>query len=512
VRAGIAPWTDPAFARFAVVDPARVTIRPQGLYRTSLQGIHDEDRREVRIRLGLPGDAPVVLACGFGDYRKGFDRFAELARIADARGWPAHFIWVGSVDAYDERLDEARALVERLPRLRVTGFVDDPTHHYAAASVFVLTSREDPFPSVVLEAMASGLPVAAVEGQTGIGDLLREADCVPVPDDRLGHLIDRVFEKSSGLPVEQVARHRALLRHRFAFNRYCWDLLESSPSRVARVSVVVPSYNYARYLPERLSSILDQTYPVYEVLVYDDSSSDSSPEVAETLLAQRDVAWQVSRRQRNSGSPYSAWMPGAVAAQGDLIWIAEADDVADADLLRRLVGRVGRGGAVMAFAQSIAVDEHGQRDSAVYADYLSRFAPTWDWDGPLLVTGDHVTADVLTVFNPIPNVSGAVFDADALRAALLACGAQMLRLPTVGDWLVYAATLRHGSLAYVPDVLNAHRRHSGGVIGRTPGAQHASEVVEAQMYVASLVPPTDDAVARAAAFRDHVARSSGVST
>ena len=45
------------------------------------------------------------------------------------------------------------------------------------------------------------------------------------------------------------------------------------------VSVVVPNYNYARYLDARLSSILNQTFQDFELILLDDASTDNSLEV-----------------------------------------------------------------------------------------------------------------------------------------------------------------------------------------------------------------------------------------
>ena len=43
-----------------------------------------------------------------------------------------------------------------------------------------------------------------------------------------------------------------------------------------KVSVIVPNYNYARYLKWRILSIAEQTYPIYELIILDDASKDGS--------------------------------------------------------------------------------------------------------------------------------------------------------------------------------------------------------------------------------------------
>ena len=45
------------------------------------------------------------------------------------------------------------------------------------------------------------------------------------------------------------------------------------------VSIIVPNYNYGRYLDERLRSLLDQTFTDFELLILDDASTDNSREI-----------------------------------------------------------------------------------------------------------------------------------------------------------------------------------------------------------------------------------------
>jgi hypothetical protein len=92
-----------------------------------------------------------------------------------------------------------------------------------------------------------------------------------------------------------------------------------------RVSVIVPSYNYESHLPERLRSIVTQSYRPYEIVFLDDCSSDGSVGVAEALLKDAGIPHRVIRNSANQGV-YRQWLRGLREATGDLVWIAEAAD------------------------------------------------------------------------------------------------------------------------------------------------------------------------------------------
>ena len=70
-----------------------------------------------------------------------------------------------------------------------------------------------------------------------------------------------------------------------------------------KVTAVIPNYNYARYLQERLDSILFQTYPVAEVIILDDCSKDNSIEVIQRLIEENKsgVPIKFIPNEKNSG-------------------------------------------------------------------------------------------------------------------------------------------------------------------------------------------------------------------
>ncbi|MBR4876258.1 MAG: glycosyltransferase family 2 protein, partial [Rhodocyclaceae bacterium] len=93
-----------------------------------------------------------------------------------------------------------------------------------------------------------------------------------------------------------------------------------------KVSVIVPNYNHAPYLRQRLDSIYQQTYQNMEVILLDDCSSDASVEIL-MEYAQRFPDRTICRfNDANSGSVFQQWKKGLEVASGELVWIAESDD------------------------------------------------------------------------------------------------------------------------------------------------------------------------------------------
>ena len=95
-------------------------------------------------------------------------------------------------------------------------------------------------------------------------------------------------------------------------------------SRNKKVSVVVPNYNYARYIEKRLDSIVRQTYPIYELIVLDDCSSDNSVEVIERKLAKinkqyPEIKTRIVKNEKNSGKAMQQWKKGFELATGDYV-------------------------------------------------------------------------------------------------------------------------------------------------------------------------------------------------
>ncbi|MGH9196675.1 MAG: glycosyltransferase, partial [Acidimicrobiia bacterium] len=230
----------------------KVIVRPQGLlHRNTYRHRTDEARQLVRTEFGLPEKARIVMGMGYGDYRKGVDLFVEAALATIEKRPDVCFIWFGACDS-ELFAPIKRKIAERNAGSRILfpGARPDPDAYFSAADVFLLPSREDPFPSVVLAAMDIGLPVIGYEGAGGFCDLFQDSGGLAVPWEDIAATVTAVERLlDDDLLWQRVStRAKAMVGDRFHFPDYVYDLASYAGEHCPKVSVIIPNYNYERYL------------------------------------------------------------------------------------------------------------------------------------------------------------------------------------------------------------------------------------------------------------------------
>ena len=176
-------------------------IRGQGIAPESVKTIYEwtdfarlatdreAARRDLHARIGAPENAVIVGGCGMMEARKGADwwiqsAFHALAVEPNARKSPAplHFVWLGgggNAFARDVKRDaNSYGLEGRVHFLPPT---DEPKTFFAGIDIFCLSSREDPFPLVAVEAAAQGVPLACFQNAGGTPELVGHDAGVVVP-------------------------------------------------------------------------------------------------------------------------------------------------------------------------------------------------------------------------------------------------------------------------------------------------------------------------------------------
>jgi glycosyltransferase involved in cell wall biosynthesis len=480
------------FGEVAPVDAEKVVIRHQGLLRKNpYKNRNAEAYRIICERHHLPTGAQIVLSVAHADLRKAPDLFVEIAARVLSERPNAVFIWVGGADREIEQRVASRIQELGLQRrVLFVGFDREPMAYFAAASVYALPSREDPFPSVVLESSDVGVPVVAFEGATGAAEFILEQG------GRLaGYLDVGDFARQTGELLAAPAKKAPNAVP--SLQRYTLDLLHHL-NGYPRISVIVPNYNYERHIARRLDSVFHQTFPIYEVIVLDDGSSDKSVEVIEAYFARTGKEGKLIVNERNSGSAFRQWQKGLACCAGDLVWIAEADDLADCNFLRELASSFDDPNIVLAFSQSKPIDENGKALAQNYLHYTKDISDRWRTS--YVNDGRKEIGECLTVKNVIPNVSGVLFRRAALEKAIADIGDELFGYKVAGDWLVYLYVLLQGKLYYNEKPLNLHRRHADSVTKTLDASKHLHEVRQLQEIAQSLSAPTGATLAKAKAY------------
>lgn len=485
---------DKLLSALALKTAANQRLVPQGLY-------NDFQRDDVaasafRQSLGIKPGEKLVIGVGYADFRKGFDLFYQAWRVLETYNAGMHFAWIGDMDPQiREWMEREVAVAGMTGRFHLCGYQKDIAGIFSAADGFLLSSREDPFPTVVLEAMSAGVPVFAFDETGGAAHFLRHR--------QLGHVapycdvsgMAALISRALAAPPDHamIERAKEVIDGEFRFADYVSTLVQELVPALPTVSVIVPNYNYARYLPDRLHSIFDQTHPLRELLVLDDASSDNSVQVVmDTAEAgRRDV--ELVLNEENSGSAFAQWTLGATIASGEYVWIAEADDAADPGFLSALLPLMQADPAIaFCFSDSRAIDGEGE---LVYENYKSYYA-TLEPDA-LTATGVFSGPDFvrryLGIKNVILNASGVLWRREALLAAIERCGADLVNYKVAGDWRIYLEALSApgASVGYVAEPHNVHRRHSVSLTHGLETVRHTLEIQRCQNH-ASLSFSLDD--------------------
>jgi glycosyltransferase involved in cell wall biosynthesis len=222
------------------------------------------------------------------------------------------------------------------------------------------------------------------------------------------------------------------------------------------VSIIVPNYNHATYLAERLDSIFEQTYRQFEVILLDDASSDGSQSILHHYHARHPERSQLLINEQNSGSPFQQWRRGLQLARGELIWIAESDDFCDRNFLSELVPQFANPATMLAFCRIHFVDESGRNQVWSMPQYLPELSKSL-WDASLVSSAHQLTRKNWNRRNLIPNVSATLFR--NCKALPLLRDEHWLGMKICGDWLFYLHLTRGGLVAYTPETTSYYRQH-----------------------------------------------------
>jgi glycosyltransferase involved in cell wall biosynthesis len=232
-------------------------------------------------------------------------------------------------------------------------------------------------------------------------------------------------------------------------------------TNMPKVSVIIPNYNHAKFLEQRIHSVLAQTFQDFDVTYLDDASSDDSNAVFAKFDA--DPRIKGIYNNRNSGSPFKQWNKGVRATSGEYIWIAESDDVAEPDFLATLVPLLDRNPQVgLAYCQSRQID----RNNVVLLPTLRQWAEDLSesrWSNDFVADGINECQQHLLFNNNIPNASAVLIR----RSIYEGIGGAEESMSFAGDWMTWMKILLKSDLAFSAQILNSFRTHNSSVSSRS---------------------------------------------
>lgn len=204
------------------------------------------------------------------------------------------------------------------------------------------------------------------------------------------------------------------------------------------VSVIIPNYNYARYLAQAVDSALAQTYPSVEVVVIDDGSRDDSLEVLRGYGER--VRWFA---QTNAGVA-AARNRGIEESRGEYLAFLDSDDVWLPEKLEKQMRRFLSDAELgLVHCGFVEIDAAGKLGEQHLDGMEGRVAP-----------------ELLLLQRPV--ILGGGSAVVVTKSAAREVGGFDLRLPPAEDWEFYYRVARAYKVGFVPEVLMRYRDHGGG--------------------------------------------------
>jgi glycosyltransferase involved in cell wall biosynthesis len=219
-----------------------------------------------------------------------------------------------------------------------------------------------------------------------------------------------------------------------------------------KVSVIIPNCNHARYLEQRIESVLHQSFTDFEVILLDDHSTDGSREVIGRYATHEKIS-AILFNEKNSGTPFKQWQRGVELACGEWIWIAESDDYADKTFLEKMIQAIGnRRDIGLAYCDSYIV-QNGAVQNQTFIPIKNTRHKTTRWSRDYVDEGVAEIQDYLLADGTINNTSAVLFNSKALRDA----NPFDVQFRLIGDKYTFIKVLAKSCILYVAETLNYYR-------------------------------------------------------
>lgn len=216
------------------------------------------------------------------------------------------------------------------------------------------------------------------------------------------------------------------------------------------VDVVIPVYNGEKFILDAISSIASQTFPASKIIIIDDGSTDSTPELIEEFVS-KNLSQNILYHRKENGGLSSARNAGIKLSSSNYLAFLDADDIWLPTKLERQISRL---------LYSVNPSDLG----VVYCDFT-------------LINEMGALINCPAYSNIIKSVKGHVYEKLLLGNYVSGSGSAVLvrrdcfekcgffdeLLPSCEDWDMWLRISRHFSFTYVDEKLVKIRRHDNGM-------------------------------------------------
>jgi len=232
------------------------------------------------------------------------------------------------------------------------------------------------------------------------------------------------------------------------------------------VSFVIPCYKLAHMLPDCVNSILKQDYENFEVLIMDNCSPDSTPQVAQSF---NDPRVKHIRNESNLGHIRN-YNKGMTLARGKYVWLLSADDMLRSPhVLGRFVDVMERNPRV-GYVFCRAVELHQGKEKGIV-----RWADCADED---CIWND--TSFLMRLIQTNCIVAPTVLMRKECHDKV---GQFQLDLPFASDWYMWCMLAMHYGVAYLSDPMVCYRVHEESLTSLYSGGEYACICVGDELSV-----------------------------
>lgn len=250
------------------------------------------------------------------------------------------------------------------------------------------------------------------------------------------------------------------------------------------LTVVIPNYNYEKFIYQRLYSILYQKYKINKIIILDDASTDNSVKVIKEVIASLNsfIPIELIVNKTNSGSAFKQWQKGINLVDTEYLWIAEADDYCDSSFLKSIFDKVeNQEDIALAYTNTAFIDEHGLMiRRSVVPDIDIQNSHHWQED--FISEGLEELKNYAFLNCTIANVSSVILKTEfAKKSTPVLDGYKQ-----AGDWAFYNEMMRHGKVLYINKNINYYRFHGNNATTLNKKQLHFNEIKKVHKSVENI--------------------------